>query len=63
MPRDNFDEAGLTALVSFARLDLSPERKAAMAPALDLIVGLIDSLDAVDVGETPPASAYDPRWE
>ncbi len=63
MPRPNIDEAGLDQLLSFARLELTPERRAAVGPALDLILGLMDSLDVVDVGETPPATAFDPRWE
>jgi Asp-tRNA(Asn)/Glu-tRNA(Gln) amidotransferase C subunit len=63
MPRENVDEAGLDQLLSFARLQLTPERKAAAKPALDLVLGLMDSLDVVDVGEVPPATAYDPRWK
>ncbi|MBP2366875.1 hypothetical protein [Pseudonocardia parietis] len=62
MQRAHIDEAGLDHGLSFARLELTPERKAAMRPALDLLVGLMDSLDTVDVGEIPPAAAFDPRW-
>ncbi len=62
MPRPSIDEAGLSQLLSLARLEVTPERKAVVGPALDLVLGLMDSLDSVDVGETPPATAFDPSW-
>ena len=46
-----------------ARLDLSEERRAIVGPALEGIYALIDTLDAIELGETPPATAFDPRWE
>lgn len=46
-----------------ARLELSPERKAAVGPAVDLVYGLVDQLDAVNLGDVPPATAFDARWE
>jgi hypothetical protein len=27
-----------------------------------MVLGLYDSLDEIEVGETPPASAFDARW-
>ncbi len=52
----------LTALAKAARLDLSTERQAAIAPALNAILQLFDALDSVDLGETPPTNSFDPRW-
>ena len=63
MPREPLSEAALDSLLAFARLELTADRRAAAGPVMDLLVGLADSLDAVDVGETPPASAFDARWE
>ena len=50
------------ALAKVARIDLSPDRHAADAPALDGILQLFDALDAVDLGETPPTNSFDARW-
>ena len=55
------DEA-LDQLLAHARLDLSPERRAAAGPAVTMVLGLYDSLDEIAVGETPPAAAFDARW-
>ena len=52
----------LAALCTAARLELTPERQAVVAPALDGILNLLDALDAVDLGETPPTNSFDPRW-
>lgn len=52
----------ISALSRVARLDLSDERKNAVAPALDGVLQLCDALDSIDVGETPPTNAFDPRW-
>jgi Asp-tRNA(Asn)/Glu-tRNA(Gln) amidotransferase C subunit len=56
------DEA-LDQLLALARLDLSAERRATVSPAVDMVIGLFDSLDEVEVGETAPAPAFDARWE
>ena len=52
----------LSALAKTARLDLTEERREAVAPALDGILQLFDALDAVDLGETPPTNSFDARW-
>lgn len=52
----------LLVLGRTARLELTSERRAVVAPALDGILGLLDALDAVDLGETPPTNSFDPRW-
>ena len=50
-------------LRALARLHLPAERRAAAGPVIDMVMGLFDSLDEIDVGETPPATAFDARWE
>ncbi len=46
-----------------ARLNLSADRLEVVGPALEGIYALIDTLDAFPLGETPPATAFDARWE
>ena len=45
-----------------ARLPLSPERLQIVGPTAELVYMLIDLMDTVPLGETPPATAFDPRW-
>ncbi len=52
----------LPVLGKAARLELTSERRAIVAPALDGILGLLDALDSVDLGETPPTNSFDARW-
>ena len=58
-----FSGPALALAADNARLPLSEERLAVVGPALTQIYGLIDALDAVELGETPPATAFDARWE
>lgn len=53
----------LDGLASMARLELSPARQAAVGPTVDMIYGLVDQLDALDLAETPAAITFDARWE
>jgi hypothetical protein len=46
-----------------ARLDLAAERHGAVGAFLGEMYALIDRLDDVPLGEAPPATAFDPRWE
>lgn len=46
-----------------ARLDLGPDREESLGPVVEGVYALIDQLDAVPLGETPPAVGFDPRWE
>jgi Asp-tRNA(Asn)/Glu-tRNA(Gln) amidotransferase C subunit len=55
--------ATLQALAGAARLHVPEARREPVRSALDGIYALLDALDAVPVGETPPANAYDARWE
>jgi len=61
-PRSFAGEA-LEHAVRGARLDLTPARRELVGPVLDGIYALIDHLDAVSLGETPPATAFNARWE
>jgi len=62
-PVRTFSGPALVSAADNARLTLSEERLAVVGPALTQIYGLIDALDSVDLGETPPATAFDARWE
>ncbi len=62
MPRNPLSEAELDTLARFVKLELTPERKAALGPALDGVLTQFDVLDEVDLGETPPTNSFDPRW-
>lgn len=53
----------LEHLTAHARLPLAPERREQVAPMLDMVSELIDQLDALDLSETPVATAFDARWE
>ena len=48
--------------VRIARLDIAG-REDMLGPVVTGIYALIDQLDAVPLGETPPAIGFDPRWE
>jgi hypothetical protein len=61
--RSPLGDAAFDQVLAFARLDLPAERKAVAAPAIGMISALFDSLDDIEVGETPPATAFDARWE
>lgn len=49
-------------LAKAARLTLGTGRADLVAPALDGVMQSFDALDEVDLGETPPTNAFDPRW-
>ena len=53
----------LQAAATHARLDLSPERLEAVSPMFISDYAQIDALVEVPLGETPPATAFDARWE
>jgi Asp-tRNA(Asn)/Glu-tRNA(Gln) amidotransferase C subunit len=54
----SLDTAALTA-----RLEIPEDRADAVRTSLESIYALIDRLDELDLGETPPATAFDARWE
>jgi Asp-tRNA(Asn)/Glu-tRNA(Gln) amidotransferase C subunit len=60
-PHRDLDTQTITTLTRAARLELSSERVAALAPLATDVYALIDSLDAISPGEVPPATAFDAR--
>jgi Asp-tRNA(Asn)/Glu-tRNA(Gln) amidotransferase C subunit len=54
--------AQLDVLLAAARLELPDERHEGLAQSLDAVTQLLGALDAVEVGETPPAATFDARW-
>ena len=63
MERGPMDDSTLQALAGIAALDLSPDRRAVVAPALEGMLAQFDTMLALDVGETPPAHSFDARWK
>lgn len=61
--RPPMEGAPLDQLAAVARLPLTEQRKAIVGPALADILRLLDMLDAVELGEAPPETAFDARWE
>lgn len=62
MSRPPLDDTRLTTLSESAGLDLSPERRAALLPALDGLLQQFDVLHDVEVDETAPLHSFDARW-
>ncbi|WP_137123323.1 hypothetical protein [Segeticoccus rhizosphaerae] len=58
-----FDDRTLEHACRTARLELEPDRRANLGALMEAVYGLIDAMDVVDLAETPPATAFDPRWE
>lgn len=46
-----------------ARLPLADDRAAEVAALMDMVNGLVDTLDSLDLAEVPPATAFNARWE
>lgn len=61
--RPELDEQSFQALLAHARFELAPDRHDMVRDLLQTVAGVLDSLDAYPLGQTPPASAYDARWE
>ncbi len=61
--RPPLGDAAFDELLTYARLDLTPERKIAASPGFAAVLALLDSLEGIELGETPPAAAFDPSWE
>ncbi len=58
----SFSGEALTHALRTARLELDAERSALVGPTVEAIYALLDRLDDVPLGETPPATAFDARW-
>ncbi|MGY1822425.1 hypothetical protein [Geodermatophilus sp. SYSU D00079] len=59
----SFSAEGTAHAARGARLDLAADRHEAVGAVLAEMYALIDRLDDVPLGETPPATAFDARWE
>ncbi|MGY1843896.1 hypothetical protein [Modestobacter sp. SYSU DS0875] len=59
----SFPPEALAHAARGARLELSADRLDAVGRTLADMYALIDRLDDVPLGETPPATAFDARWE
>lgn len=53
----------LDHLATVARLKLPEDRYAPVTEAVELVMGLTDSLDDIELGETVPATAFNAQWE
>lgn len=62
-PARLFSAEVLASAARTARLDVAPERLETVGRTLTEMYALIDRLDDVPLGDTPPATAFDPRWE
>jgi hypothetical protein len=61
-PARHFDPDAVQVLARLAGLPLSPDRVPALARELTQMYGALDARADVSLGETPPATAFDPRW-
>lgn len=60
-PEINFTTIQQSA--AMVRYPLTDERAAELVPHLTNLLAALDMLDEISLGETPPAAAFDPRWE
>jgi hypothetical protein len=57
------DAERLRALAAFTGLELAPGRADLLRASLAELLGDLDRVGELPLGETPPATAFDPRWE
>jgi hypothetical protein len=62
MAARSFSGDAMRHAARIARLDLAG-REDMLGPVVEGVYALIDRLDEVPLGETPPAIGFDPRWE
>jgi Asp-tRNA(Asn)/Glu-tRNA(Gln) amidotransferase C subunit len=62
MPRP-FPGEALEHALRTARLDVPAERAETVRSTAEAVYALLDELDSLELGETPPATALDARWE
>jgi Asp-tRNA(Asn)/Glu-tRNA(Gln) amidotransferase C subunit len=60
-PARSFPAPDVAALT--ARLEIPEDRAETVLGTLRSIYEVIDVLDTLPLGETPPATAFDARWE
>lgn len=54
--------SSLNELLRCAELELSAQRREALTPLLEVVMASVTAVRAEEVGEVPPATAFDPRW-
>ena len=59
---DLYDPRIVSALLQVADLSLSPEWQDRLLATLNDLQPAVHRLRELDLGETPPATAFDPRW-
>jgi hypothetical protein len=62
MPRA-FSDGALEHALRTARLDLPAERVEIVRDTAESLYAVLDQLDPLELGETPPATAFNARWE
>jgi hypothetical protein len=62
-PRPSLEGPLFEALQDLARIRLAEDRPAVTGPVFDGLLRLIDTLDELDLGDAPPETGFDPRWE
>jgi len=61
-PTRQFGADAVRILAHLAGLALPPDRVPALAAELTAMYADLDALADVPLGDTPPATAFDPRW-
>ena len=63
LPRPRLEGPLLDSAQDLARIRLAEGRAAVTGPVFDALLRLIDTLDTLDLGDAPPETGFDPRWE
>lgn len=63
MDRPEINFTTIQQIAAMVRYPLTDERAAELVPHLTNLLAALDMLDEIPLGETPPATAFDPRWE
>ena len=61
--RPAFTAGRVKDLALNTRLVLDGARAEAIAPVVEQIFGMLDDLDSVELGETPPSFSFQPNWK
>ncbi len=62
-PRNPADAALVTAAARLAGWDPGPGRLAELVPAMSGFYSLLDLLHRDELGDTPPATAFQAQWD
>ena len=61
--RPAFTAGRVKDLALNTRLVLHGSRAEAIAPVVEQIFGMLDDLDSVELGETPPSFSFQANWK